>query len=222
MKKVLSLIVVFLFACLITASCQRTSSQTWENMKTADSFFNHGYDDSRLINDSRAFIGPEDADFIALNEKELKTQFAISDKAIPQPRYSPGDKGSPIGSLGDFKKPEGKLADLFKNLHFDTDDHVLRSKEDLATLHQMADYLKRNPRVYLTVEGHCDERASAAYNMALGARRANHVRVLLIKNGIDFNRIYTISHGKEKPLALGHGSDDWSANRRVEFRLYAK
>lgn len=222
MKRLLSLIVVSLFACLFMASCQRTSSQTWDNMKTADNYFNRGYDDSRLVNDSRDFVGPADADFIPLNDKELKTQFAISDRAIPQPRYSPGDKGSPIGSIGDFRKAEGALASLFKNLHFDTDDHVLRSKDDLMLLQQIAQYMKKNPKVYLTVEGHCDERASAAYNMALGARRANHVRVLLIKNGIDFNRIYTISHGKEKPVALGHSSDDWHTNRRVEFKVYAK
>ena len=212
---------VILAGCFLTVGCQRTSSQTWENMKTADSYFHQGYD-SRHLNDGRQFTGPEDRDYIALNEKELKSQFAMTDKAVPQPKFSPGDKGSPISSLGDFKKPEGKLSSVFKSLHFETDDHVIRSKEDMTALYQMADYLKRNPHVYLTVEGHCDERASAAYNMALGARRANHVRVLLIKNGIDFNRIYTISHGKEKPVALGHGPEDLRANRRVEFKVYAK
>lgn len=203
-------------------SCQRTSSQTWENMKTAEKYFNGGYDESRLVNDSKYFAGPSDADYIPLNNRELKSQFALSDRPVPQPKYSPGDKGSPIGSLSDFKKPQGALSSLFKNVHFETDDHVVRSKDDLVAIQQIAQYMKKNPKMYLAVEGHCDERASAAYNMALGARRANQVRVLLIKNGIDFNRIYTISHGKEKPVALGHSPDDWNMNRRVEFKVYAK
>jgi peptidoglycan-associated lipoprotein len=58
--------------------------------------------------------------------------------------------------------------------------------------------------------------------MALVTRRANHVRVLLIKQGVDFNRIYTISNGKEKPLAQGHSPDAWKRNRRCEYKIYHK
>ena len=229
MKKVFSLIILSVFTCLFMASCQKTSSQTWENMKTASSYFGRGRDalmgrntDSMLIKDSDEFIGPADADFIPLKDRDLKAQFASSDKPIPQPKLAPGDKGCPISGIGEFKKPTGELSYLFKNLHFETDDHVLRERDEVLLLQQIATYMKKNPGVYLSVEGHCDERASAAYNMALGARRANHIRVLLIKNGVDFNRIYTISHGKEKPIALGHSPDDLKINRRAEFKIYAK
>jgi peptidoglycan-associated lipoprotein len=220
MKKIISIVVVAFFVY----GCQRTSGQTWENMKTANSYLHRlgNSGESRMVKDKDGFIGPADGDFIALNDRDLKNQFTLADRPVPQPRFAPGEKGCPISGIDDFKKPQGELAQLLQDLHFDTDDHVLRSKEDLAAIIKIADYMKKNPSIYLSIEGHCDERASAAYNMALGARRANHVRVLLIKNGIDFNRIYAISQGKEKPLALGHSSEDWKINRRAEFKVYAK
>lgn len=227
MKKLLILTPVFLF-CFLAVSCQKSSNQTWENMKTAGAYLNKGittlcgnYSDSRLLESADEFTGPGDGEFIPLNDKDLKAQF-INDRGIPQPRFSPGDKGSPIPGLGEFKTPTGELAAIFKRVHFGTDDHMIKLSEDVDVIRSIAAYMKKNSRVYLSIEGHCDERASAAYNMALGARRANHVRVLLIKNGVDFNRIYTISHGKEKPLALGHGEEDWRANRRAEFKIFVK
>jgi peptidoglycan-associated lipoprotein len=72
------------------------------------------------------------------------------------------------------------------------------------------------------IEGHTDERASASYNLALGMRRANHIRQLLVKNGVSLNRIYTVSRGKEQPFALGHTPDDWKQNRRGEFKIFEK
>ncbi len=83
-------------------------------------------------------------------------------------------------------------------------------------------YLKKHPNAYLLIEGHTDERASASYNLSLGMRRANHLSAVLVKNGVDLNRIYTVSRGKENPLALGHSQEDWKQNRRAEFKLYEK
>ena len=87
---------------------------------------------------------------------------------------------------------------------------------------RFAGYLQKNPNVYLVIEGHCDERASASYNMALGMRRAMPSALPLVKNGADLNRIYTLSRGKEQPLAAGRGPADWKVNRRSEFRIYQK
>ncbi len=228
MKKLLILTPVFI-VCFLAVSCQKSSSQTWENMKTAGAYLNKGintlcgnYSDSRLLDSPDEFVGPFDGEFIPLNDKDLKAQFIASDKAVPLPRYSPGDKGSPIPGLGEFKTPTGDLAFIFKKVHFNTDDHIIKLNDEVEAIKSIAAYMKKNTKVYLCIEGHCDERASAAYNMALGARRANHVRVLLIRNGVDFNRIYTISHGKEKPLALGHGEEDWKINRRAEFKIFVK
>ncbi|HSX10411.1 MAG TPA: OmpA family protein, partial [Chlamydiales bacterium] len=114
------------------------------------------------------------------------------------------------------------LSALFKSVHFDTDDHVLRDKNEIAGLIQLASYLKKNPNVYLVIDGHTDERASASYNQALGMRRANFVRSFLVKNGADLNRIYTVSRGKEQPLVQGHDVEAWRVNRRSEFRIYQK
>ena len=98
----------------------------------------------------------------------------------------------------------------------------MREKGEIQALIQVAAYLKKNPGVYLVIEGHTDERASASYNMALGMRRANFVRSFLVKQGADLNRIYTVSKGKEHPLISGHSLDDWKVNRRSEFKIYQK
>src|SRR5690606_23889673 len=110
----------------------------------------------------------------------------------------------------------------FRSVHFETDQHALNSKADVAALQQIADYLKKHPNAYLLVEGHTDERASASYNLALGMRRANYVRSFLVKSGVDLNRIYTVSKGKEQPIAQGHSQEDWKENRRAEYRIFQK
>lgn len=213
----------FIFSCVfILTGCQKTSSQTWENMKTAGAYFHKSFDALLGINEDSSsvdFLDPEEEGFIPLNEDDLKNIHSAGDRVFPAPNLEPGDSGCSISGFNDFKDPQGNLYSLFKNFYFETDDHILRKKEDLMTVAKIANYLKNHPKVYLNIEGHCDERASAAYNMALGLRRANHIRVLLIKQGIDFNRIYTISHGKEKPIALGHASEDWQLNRRTAFKV---
>ncbi len=222
MKKIINL--AFILSLFIFTSCERSGS-TWENVKTAGRYLHKGFDslwgkdyESYLVQNEKDFIGPDGEDFIPLNESDLKGGF-ISDKAFAQPKDSFGEGGMP--GFSNFKTPTS-LSSIFKTVHFETDDHILRDKDDFITIQKIAGYLKKHPKVYLCIEGHCDERASAAYNMALGTRRANHIRVLLIKQGIDFNRIYTISYGKEKPLALGHNPQDWNMNRRGDFKIYEK
>ncbi|PCI91855.1 hypothetical protein COB11_08045, partial [Candidatus Aerophobetes bacterium] len=69
---------------------------------------------------------------------------------------------------------------------------------------------------------HCDERASEAYNLSLGTRRAGHIRTLLVKKGVDPNHVFTTSFGKEIPLDLEHNREAWYTNRRAEFKIYKK
>jgi len=206
--------------------CSRNSTQTWEDVKTAGRYLQRGVDvlsgndyDSRMLTSDEEFTGPND-EFIPLKDADLKHSFAITDTALPQPKGIPGTKGVP--TLDQFYAPPASLQTLFSSIHFETDEHVLRDKGELQSLHQIATYLKSNPNVYMVIAGHCDERASASYNMALGVRRANYIRSLLVKNGIDLNRLYTVSRGKEEPIAAGHSSDDWKANRRAEFKIYEK
>lgn len=85
-----------------------------------------------------------------------------------------------------------------------------------------ADVLKRYPSWMITVEGHCDERGTAEYNLALGERRAVAVRTYLVSLGVAPDRIRTVSYGKEFPFDPGHTDTSWSKNRRAHFVITAK
>jgi peptidoglycan-associated lipoprotein len=89
------------------------------------------------------------------------------------------------------------------------------SQEARQTLDRQAAWLKRFPAVRVTLEGHCDERGTREYNMALGARRANAARSYLVALGIQTARIQTVSYGAERPAVLGTGESVWSQNRRA-------
>jgi peptidoglycan-associated lipoprotein len=175
-----------------------------------------GSDGQEMGDDELA--GPSQEDFIPLRDEDLKAQFA--DGAIPQSKYGPGESGIP--NIDQFRSPSSELASLFRNLYFNTDEYMLKSKDALATADRIASYLKDHPNTYVVIEGHCDERGPEAYNLSLGARRANTLRSLLVKKGADLNQIHTISYGKERPADMGHGPDSWSKNRRAEFKIYQR
>jgi peptidoglycan-associated lipoprotein len=103
-----------------------------------------------------------------------------------------------------------------KDAFFDYDKYDLR---DDAREALMADSraLKERPNIRITIEGHCDERGSEAYNLALGAKRANAAKDFLAAQGIDPARIDTISYGEERPFALGHDETAWQQNRRAHL-----
>ncbi|MEM7506796.1 MAG: peptidoglycan-associated lipoprotein Pal [Pseudomonadota bacterium] len=96
---------------------------------------------------------------------------------------------------------------------FDTDRHDLNSSAQ-ATLSGQAQWLNSNPGTTAVIEGHADERGTRQYNLALGARRANSVYNYLISQGVEANRLRTVSYGKERPIALGSDPNSWSQNRR--------
>lgn len=117
--------------------------------------------------------------------------------------------GSAIpGSEEDLKQNVGD------RVFFDLDRSEL-SQEARQTLDRQAAWLKRYPAVRVTLEGHCDERGTREYNMALGARRANAARAYLVALGIQSARIQTVSYGAERPAVLGTGEAVWSQNRRA-------
>jgi peptidoglycan-associated lipoprotein len=216
-----------LYAAFFLVGCARNSTQTWEDVKTAGRYVQRGVDalvgkdyDSRMLTSDEEFIGPNDGEFIPLKDADLRNSLAMTDVALPQPKGIPGKKGMP--TLDQFYAPPDSLRNLFHSVHFETDEYVLRDKNEVQSIQQMVAYLKTNPNVYMLISGHCDERASASYNMALGMRRANYIRGLLVKNGVDLNRLYTVSRGKEEPFVAGHSSDDWKLNRRAEFKIYEK
>jgi peptidoglycan-associated lipoprotein len=99
-------------------------------------------------------------------------------------------------------------------IYFDTDRFNIDA-EDQAALQQQANYLRQYPNVRATVEGHCDERGTREYNLALGERRANAAKNYLVSLGIPADRLTTVSYGKERPVALGSNESAWAQNRRA-------
>ena len=112
----------------------------------------------------------------------------------------------------------GSQEDLAQNVgdrvFFEFDQSNLRADAQ-ATLGRQAEWLKKYPNNIVTLEGHCDERGTREYNLALGERRASAARDYLVSMGIDASRISTISYGKERPVALCSDESCWSQNRRA-------
>lgn len=118
---------------------------------------------------------------------------------------------------GNFVEPSEKgIVGIFEDIHFDYDKSNIK-EVDYPTLNRIGKWLKDNSDVSLMMEGHCDERGSNEYNMALGEARALSTRRYLIGLGIDSARLYTVSYGEEKPLDPGHDESAWSKNRRAHF-----
>ena len=107
-------------------------------------------------------------------------------------------------------------ATLAAMIHFDLDKSNIRT-EDAGVLDQKVAILQANPDLKIRIGGHCDERGSDEYNLALGNRRAQAAKQYLVSHGIDASRIETQSWGEEKPLVDGHDESAWSQNRRDEF-----
>jgi peptidoglycan-associated lipoprotein len=112
------------------------------------------------------------------------------------------------GSIADFKQNVGD------RVYFDFDSSAVR-EDGRATLSKQAAWLKQYTNYPITIEGHCDERGTREYNLALGERRANAVRQYLIAQGLPADRIKTISYGKERPEVVGSDEGAWARNRRA-------
>ncbi|HSM97127.1 MAG TPA: peptidoglycan-associated lipoprotein Pal [Rhizomicrobium sp.] len=111
----------------------------------------------------------------------------------------------------------GSAEDLRVNVgdtvHFDYDAYNI-TEEGKSVLQRQAAWLQKYPSVRVTVEGHCDERGTREYNLALGARRANSVKEYLVSLGVSAGRLDTISYGKERPICTESDESCWAQNRR--------
>ncbi len=106
----------------------------------------------------------------------------------------------------------------FQDIRFDFDKSVVRA-DAKTILSGVADYMRKNKGAKLLIEGHCDERGTSEYNMALADRRAESARAYLASLGVPASALSTMSFGKEKPLDPGHNEDAWAKNRRAHFVL---
>ena len=118
---------------------------------------------------------------------------------------------------------EGEVfeSSLLKSIHFDFDKYDIRPG-DVEILKGNSALLKKFSNVKIQIEGHCDERGTNEYNLALGERRANSTKKYLTSLGITADRVSTISYGEEKPMDPAHSEESWTKNRRANFVITAK
>lgn len=125
--------------------------------------------------------------------------------------------GGGIGAHGGKGGIPSSPAELVKVIYFDFDQDAIRDEyREQVVAHAL--YLKNNPQASLTIEGHCDERGTREYNLALGERRAKAVRNFLLLEGVASNQIQVVSYGEERAENPDHTEEAWSQNRRAVFR----
>jgi peptidoglycan-associated lipoprotein len=124
-------------------------------------------------------------------------------------------------SAQERQRREAEAAFTDQDVPFEYDKYELsaRAREILA---DKALFMKTYPTVKILVEGHCDERGTVEYNLALGERRASSVKQYLVHLGVAEGRISTVSYGKERPLDPGHNEAAWSKNRRAHFVVVSR
>jgi peptidoglycan-associated lipoprotein len=170
--------------------------------------------------DTRNYIGKCRAAFAALKSSVGASRRArvpvepVAPPAAPKPETAPAAATAPSAArAGEAEK--GKESPL-KDVFFDFDKSVIRA-DAKQSLDENVRWLKANPNATIVIEGHCDERGTREYNLALGQRRAKSVQDRLVAAGITARRIRTTSYGKERPFALGHDESAWKWNRRAHF-----
>lgn len=146
-----------------------------------------------------------------------------------EPGFNPSSEGDGSGastspavdtsstSAGDASAASSEL----QTVYFEFDSYRL-TNEGRDSLKFNVDYLKNNATATIQIEGHCDEKGTTEYNLALGERRANAARDYMKKAGVDASRISVISYGKERPADMGHDETAWSKNRRAQFVILTK
>jgi peptidoglycan-associated lipoprotein len=149
--------------------------------------------------------GKEAKEADRVREEEIRKEFEKSLVA----KKTPGIEGVVLESK------------MLKDIHFDFDRYSIRV-EEAETLKENSALLKKYPGMKLQIEGHCDERGTGEYNLALGERRASSTKKYLISLGVEPNRISTISYGEERPFDPGHNEEAWTKNRRAHFVILKK
>lgn len=223
------------------AGCQRSGcDDVWENTKTSSRHFNRGIQslggkcgDSRAVYDPRDFDGCDEEvqwaraqsanyEFTPLSDLSRGEELAMAEFMTQQPSQAPGEPGSRIPGIENFKDPSQmyETAGVFKNIEFGYDTYQIKGEQNSRILASIGQYMRSHPNTYLFIEGHCDQRGPEAYNLSLGSKRANAVRNELIQQGVNPDNLFTISYGKERPLIHENNEYAWARNRRDEFKVY--
>ena len=147
-------------------------------------------------------------------------QQAVRDSiARERQRIEAEERRASADSLVEVRAETNRVRDaLARRVHFEFDRSSIR-EGDASILDQKLAILQRNPNLRVQISGHCDERGSDEYNLALGNRRALAAKRYLTDRGIAEGRIQTSTMGEERPLAMGNNEDAWTQNRRDEFTI---
>ena len=143
-------------------------------------------------------------------KKEAPAELPPAPQSTATPTATPPPSGPVPGTQAHFAQAMSGQ----DTIYFDTDMFNIDA-EDQAALRQQATYLQQYPNIRATVEGHCDERGTREYNLALGERRANAAKNYLVSLGVPADRLSVVSYGKERPVAIGSNEQAWARNRRA-------
>ncbi|MGH0031567.1 MAG: peptidoglycan-associated lipoprotein Pal [Myxococcota bacterium] len=135
-----------------------------------------------------------------------------TDGESPVPDSEWNESSTPSDGGASSRTPLGNV----ETVYFDFDKSDIRP-DARATLKANADAIGSGPGDTITIEGHCDERGSSEYNLALGERRANAVKRYLVDLGVPSSRLRTVSFGEDRPAVQGHDESAWRYNRRADF-----
>ena len=149
---------------------------------------------------------------VGCQKKAVSQAKAPAPAAAPAPAPAPAPKAAPMAPA-----PSGwNIAQ--NNIYFEFDKSTLTPMAQ-DTLMRHAAWLRENADATITIEGHCDDRGTNEYNLALGDRRADSAKAFLVDLGIASSRLTTISYGEERPLMKGQNEEAWSKNRRAHFEV---
>jgi peptidoglycan-associated lipoprotein len=195
MKKKLWMILIVLIvmpALIMTTGCSKKQVQPDLSLIGTDA---DQYDSAR----QRAMAEEEEARRRALEERRLMEEQGLMEERSRQAMLQ-----------GQHYMEE--------DIYFDFDQSVIRADAQ-EILKKKAEYLRENPGSSVVIEGHCDERGTAEYNLALGERRALSAKAFLMNMGISSSRLSTLSYGEERPVDPGSNEEAWDRNRRAHFVL---
>ena len=235
-KKSLSILCLILVICLglILTGCPKKVAKTDEGAVTSqqDQARQQQLDQERRAEEEKQRKAAEDA---RIKRDELKRAEAAAKAEEERKKAEEERKKAEEGARKEFeaslqqkKEPAGiqgagevRDSSLLKDVHFDFDKYDIRPA-DADIMKENASILMKNPNLKIQVEGHCDERGTVEYNLALGERRANSVRKYLVSLGVPADRLSVISYGKEMPLDPGHNEAAWAMNRRAHLTILSK
>lgn len=140
-------------------------------------------------------------------------------KPTPEEEKAVGTKTTTAPSPVEEKQVAEEI--VLERIHFDFDKSEIRP-DAAEILKRNAKILLAHPEIRIRIEGHCDERGSNEYNLALGQRRAESAKKFLVKLGVSPDRIETVSYGEERPLDPRHNEEAWAKNRRAEFVIISR